>query len=156
MRLTDILHPQCIKVPLTATDKQAAIYELVDLLAQQHAIANVDELKKVVWERETTRTTGIGNGIAIPHGKTSSNDQLLMAVGKPASPMEFDSLDQKPVNLILLLVSPTDQTSLHIQALAAVSQMLVNDETRENISQATDAQTVFDLIEKNQAETVKS
>ena len=68
MRLIDILQPECIKVPLVSTSKQDAIFELVDLLAQQAGGVDVQELKDAVWQREQTRTTGIGHGIAIPHG----------------------------------------------------------------------------------------
>ncbi len=69
MRLTDILQPDCVKVPLEAETKEQTIYELVDLLCEKAGIENADNLKQAVWERETTRTTGIGHGIAIPHGK---------------------------------------------------------------------------------------
>lgn len=150
MRLTDILQLQCIKTPLAATTKQAAIYELVDMLADCHGIVSRDGLKSAVWERETTRTTGIGHGIAIPHGKTPGCAKLVMALGKPAAPIEFGAIDHKPVDLIILLASPPDQTGPHIQALASVSQMLVDENVRNAIKAAQTAGEILELVRQHQ------
>lgn len=146
MRLTDILQPECVKVPLAATDKREAIDELVDLLAVQCGIDDPDQLKDAVWQREMTRTTGIGHGIAIPHGKSAGVRALCMAVGLPAQALEFNAIDGRPVDLILLLVSPQDQTGPHIQALAKISRMLTDDAFRQTLKHATDAAAVYQLI----------
>ncbi len=150
MRLTDILQPDCVKVPLAANGKQEAIYELADLLCAARGIEAIDELKQAVWERETTRTTGIGHGIAIPHGKTGGVSELCMAVGKLVQPIEFGAIDGKPVQLIILLASPIDQTGPHIQALARISQMLTQEPVRAGIMDAADAAAVYAVIETNQ------
>ncbi len=149
MQLTDILKPDCVKVPLDAADKQAAIYELIDLLAERGHVVNTEALKQAVWHRETTRTTGIGHGLAIPHGKSDCCDSLVMAIGKPRQPINFQSIDGKPVNVIILLVSPADQTGPHIQALAHISRMMTNDEFRAAIRNAATAEVVYQLIEKH-------
>ena len=149
MRLTDIIQLDCIKVPLLATDKQQAIFELVDHLADAIGIENHDELKHVVWQREMTRTTGIGQGIAIPHGKSDNVDRLIMAIGKPENPIEFGAIDKKPVDIIFLLVSPVDETGPHIKALATISHMLVNDDFRASLKEAQDPQTIYQLIEQH-------
>lgn len=150
MRLTDILQPGCIKVPLTASSKQEAIYELAELLSAQCDIAAIDELKRAVWERETTRTTGIGHGIAIPHGKIAGCPKLCMALGKPAEPIEFGAIDNKPVQLIILLASPLDQTGPHIQALARISQMLTEEPVRNAIMAAESSEAIYELIAQHQ------
>lgn len=148
MKLLDILTVDCIKAPLDARDKQGAINELVDVLGacgggrvKQPAL-----LKEAVWTREQTRTTGIGNGLAIPHGKCAGVDNLAIAIGKPAQPMEFAAIDGRPVKLIILLASPPDRTSDHIQALAHISKLMSMDELRQRIYSATSAQEVFDLF----------
>ncbi|MEM6562084.1 MAG: PTS sugar transporter subunit IIA, partial [Planctomycetota bacterium] len=89
MRLTDILKPESIRVPLAATDKTAAITELVHLLGDNGDVADADKVLEAVLERESTRTTGIGNGLAIPHGKTHGVKQLVMAIGRPAQGIDF-------------------------------------------------------------------
>jgi len=150
MRLTELLEPGCIKVPLNATDKQAAIDELVDLLAEQGKITNAAEVKDAVWQRESTRTTGIGHGLAIPHGKVGQVDRLVMAIGRPAEPIDFKAIDGRPVSLIILLVSPADQTGPHIQALATVSRMMTNEKFRHAVREAESAEQVYRLIEEHE------
>ena len=150
MRITDILESTCIKVPLESRDKQAAIYELVDVLAEYSDISDADALKQAVWNRETTRTTGIGHGIGIPHGKAPGCTQLRMAVGVAAEPIEFGSIDGKPVRLVFLLASPPDQTGPHIQALAVISRMLTDDERRIAMQNAKTPEALYQLIEDHQ------
>ncbi|MFI4860195.1 MAG: PTS sugar transporter subunit IIA [Phycisphaerales bacterium JB063] len=151
MRLTEILKPACVKVPLDATDKEQALYELVDVLASQCDIPDAQQLKDAVWQREQTRTTGIGHGIGIPHGKTAGLTQLNMAIGLPASPIEFGAIDGKPVELIILLASPTDQTGPHIQALAKISRLLTDDDFRDAVKQATSAEQLYDMLAQQEA-----
>src|SRR2546421_9408125 len=116
MRLTEILKPENIKVPLEAKTKNDAIAELVDVLAKNGDVTDPKKVLDSVLEREATRTTGIGNGLAIPHGKCTGTDHLVMAVGKPATPIDFQAIDGRPVNLIWLLRSPPDKTGPHIHA----------------------------------------
>lgn len=154
MRLTDILQPDCVKVPLQAETKEGAIYELVDLLAARTGITAVDDLKKAVWQRETTRTTGIGHGIGIPHGKAAGVDKLRMAIGRPSKPIEFRAIDGKPVDLIILLASPADQTGPHIQALAKISRMLTDDTLRAALKTSQSGEALFSLIAEHEKATV--
>lgn len=151
MRLTEILNPQCVKVPLSATGKEQAIYELVDILANTLEIADVTELREVVWRREQTRTTGIGHGIAIPHGKASGCTQLCMAVGKTGQPIDFGAIDGKPVELIILLASPIDQTGPHIQVLAQISRMLTDGDFLSAVKQAESSRQLYELIAQQEA-----
>ena len=118
----------------------------MDLLSEADRIGDPDALKEAVWEREVTRTTGIGYGLAIPHGKSDSCDRLVMAVGKPSEPIDFNAIDGQPVSVIFLLASPPDQTGAHIQALARVSRLMTDSAFREQVMAATDAQTLYDLI----------
>ena len=155
MRLTDILQPDCIKVPLEAQAKQDAIRELVDLLCAQCDIAAREELNNAVWQREQTRTTGIGHGIAIPHGKCNGCGALCMAVAKPAKPIDFKSIDGRPVDLIFLLASPPDQTGPHIEALATISRMLNDTSFHAAINRATTSQEIYDLIAQRETQCAK-
>ncbi|MEM1098967.1 MAG: PTS sugar transporter subunit IIA [Planctomycetota bacterium] len=148
MRLTDILQPDCIRVPLTPTDKQGAIFELADLLVEKTGVEDADELKAAIWKRETTRTTGIGGGIAVPHGKTDGVDRLRMAIGRTAEPIDFGSIDRKPVELIILLASPIDQTGPHITALSKISQMLIDVVVREQMKKCATGEEMYALIEE--------
>lgn len=146
MKLLDYLSPSCIKVPLEATNKQAAIEELVDLLAKAGRVQSGPVLNEAVWKREMIRTTGIGGGLAIPHGKCTGVDSLAIAMGKPASPMDFASIDGKPVRLIILLASPPDKTSDHIQALASISKLMSMEEFRQRVYLASTSDEVYELF----------
>lgn len=146
MQLDEILQPGCVKVPLEATQKKAAIFELVDLLAEQGLLSEIDQVKEAVWMRETTRTTGIGHGLAIPHAKTASCENLIMAVGKPQKPIDFEAIDAKLVNIIILLVSPQDKTGPHIQALAKISRMMTQVDFRTKVASADNAEDLYRLI----------
>lgn len=146
MRLTDILKPQNIKVPLTSTTKTEAIGELVNLLAENKEITDAKKVLDAVLDREATRTTGIGNGLAIPHGKCNGTADLVMAIGKAATPIDFQAIDGRPVNLIWLLSSPPDKTGPHIHALARISRLMTIDRFRQALAQAKTAQDVYDTI----------
>ncbi len=146
MKLTEILNPAAVRVPLVSRDKRGIIGELVDLLVGLGQVDNRDELFRCVMERENTRSTGIGHGLAVPHGKSPSCNRLMMAVGKPVEPVDFDSKDGKPVNFIVLLVSPPDQTGPHIQALARVSRLMLMEDFRSELARADSANRVFEII----------
>jgi len=152
MRLSEILNPACIKVPLSATNKQDALFELVDMLGTAGVVTQIQELKDAVWKREQTRTTGIGHGIGIPHGKTACLQELHMAIGLPATPIEFGAIDSKPVELIILLASPADQTGPHIQALAKISRMLTDDTFREAVKKAESAEKLYEMLIAHEAQ----
>lgn len=146
MNLMEILSPECIRAPLAATEKRAAIDELIDLLAASGRTTDPVLLKEAVWARERTRTTGIGRGLAIPHGKCAGVPDLVMAIGKPAAPMEFQAIDNRPVQLIVLLASPPDRTSDHIQALARISRLMTMEDFREEIYRASTPAAIYDLL----------
>jgi len=92
MILTEILQPACVKAPLESGDKESAITELVDLLAENGSLLDRDSVLEAVLIREQTRSTGIGSGIAIPHGKCDAVKELVMAIGIAARPIDFDSI----------------------------------------------------------------
>jgi fructose-specific phosphotransferase system IIA component len=146
MNLFDILHPSCVKAPIEAVTKRSAIDELVDLLVAAGRVTDGKALKDAVWTREQMRTTGIGAGLAIPHGKCAGMPGLAMAIGKPAAPMEFEAIDGKPVRLVVLLASPPDRTSDHIQALAKISRLMMMEQFRERMYAAMTAGEVLELL----------
>jgi mannitol/fructose-specific phosphotransferase system IIA component (Ntr-type) len=146
MELTKILTVERIRVPLTSTDKAGVITELIDLLSETGALLNRDAALDAVLKREAERTTGIGYGLAIPHGKTDGCDRLVMAAGKPAEPVDFQSLDGRPVTFVVLLASPPDQTGPHIQALAKISRLMNLPQFRQAVDQSTSAEALFQAV----------
>ena len=151
MKLTDVLRPDCVKVPLAAKDKTQAIVELVDLLDKAGVIRDREAVLQSVLEREARRSTGIGHGLAIPHGKSSACDELVMAIGKPAEPIEFESIDGQPAQIIVLLASPVDQTGPHIQALARISRIMTVESVRSDMYNTESADELYRIIASHES-----
>ena len=151
MKLAEILSPECILVPMKAADKPQAIRELVHAIAAGGKCTDEQEMLDAVFAREAIRSTGIGHGLAVPHGKCHCCDDLVMALGKPATPIDFESKDGKPAEIIVLLASPHDKTGPHIQALARISRLMLMDEFRSAISEAGTAGDVHNIISRFEA-----
>ena len=151
MRLTEILKPANIKVPLSATTKVEAITEIIDLLNANGELTDPKKVLDSVLDREATRTTGIGNGLAIPHGKCAGTNHLVMAIGKPAQPIEFQAIDGRPVTIVWMLASPPEMTSPHIQALARISRLMTMEDFRNRIYAAQSAPEIYDLLKSQES-----
>jgi fructose-specific phosphotransferase system IIA component len=152
MILTQILQPTCVKVPLESKDKQSIITELVDLLDDNGLLLDKNVVLDSVLMREKTRSTGIGSGIAIPHGKCKAVKELVMAIGIAVEPIDFESVDGKPVTIVILLVSPADQTGPHIQALARISKLMIDKQFKEALEKAKSAEEVYELLNNKESE----
>ncbi|MCX5634918.1 MAG: PTS sugar transporter subunit IIA [Planctomycetota bacterium] len=146
MNLAQILQPGCVKVPLNGRDRQSVITELVDLLNEKGLLLDKKIVLDAVLMREQTRSTGIGSGIALPHGKCKGVRELVMAIGIAGEPIDFASVDGKPVKIVILLASPVDQTGPHIQALARISRLMLDTKFKENIEKAASANEVYSLL----------
>jgi fructose-specific phosphotransferase system IIA component len=135
-----------MKVPLAAKDKDSAIVELIDALVEQGSIQDRAVALDAVLAREKIRSTGIGSGIAIPHGKCNAVRELVMALGTARQPIDFDSVDNKPVSIVILLVSPVDQTGPHIQALARISRLMLDAKFKSDLENAPSAEAAYQLL----------
>ena len=151
MILTQILRPDCDKVPVESKDKEAVITELVDLLDSNGLLLDRDVALEAVLTRERTQSTGTGAGIAIPHGKCNAVKELVMAIGIAHEPIEFESVDGKPVTILILLISPADQTGPHIQALARISRLMLNEGFRQQLEKTTSADEVYELLNNQES-----
>ncbi len=147
MKLTEILDKQCVQVGTPATDKIGLITELVDALHTSGQLVERDDVLDAVLARERTRSTGIGLGLAVPHGKSRGSQRLTMAVAKLNEPMDFDAIDGRLCGLVVLLASPNDKTGPHIQALAQVSRLWQRDGFREAVEQAETADALHAAFE---------
>jgi fructose-specific phosphotransferase system IIA component len=150
MVLTQILQPDCIRVPVESRDKEAVITELVDMLDAKGLLLDRDDVLEAVLRRERTQSTGTGAGIAIPHGKCNAVKELVMAIGIAHEPIEYNSIDGKPVTILFLLVSPANQTGPHIQALAAISRLMLDEQLRQKLEKVTSADEVYELLNEQE------
>ncbi len=146
MLLADLLTPERIRIPLQATAKEAILSELVQVIADKEHIDDPAEVLRAVREREAVLSTGIGNGVAIPHGKSAAVPDLRMAAGITRQPVEFDALDGQPVNLFFLLVGPETAAGPHIKALSRISRLVRKDSVREQLAAARSPDEFYDIM----------
>jgi fructose-specific phosphotransferase system IIA component len=150
MKLKEILSEDLIKVPLTSREKRQVIEEMVEVLAAAHRIRNKDEVLKAILDREAVMSTGVGDGVAIPHGKAEAAPEIVAALGIARAPVDFDAIDDKPVNLVWLLVGPPNQTGPHLKALSRISRLVHKQDFREKLVTAIDAADAFGTISREE------
>lgn len=150
--LTDLLSAARVKVPLSAATKEDVLEELVELLVVDGCAEDSAEVLRVVREREAILSTGIGSGVAIPHGKSGSCPGLSIAAGVTRGPIEFDALDGEPVRLFFLLVGPETAAGAHIKALSRISRLVRQPELRQRLIDAPDADAFLRLLREAERE----
>lgn len=148
MRIEDFLNEKCMNLNLKATNKKEVLEELVDLLIKAGEIDDREEMVKVLLEREKLGSTGIGEGIAIPHGKTRTVKKLVAAFGRSGKGVDFNSLDGEPAHLFFLLVAPHDSAGPHLKALARISRLLKEQDFREELMKAPNSEILLDIIRR--------
>ena len=151
MLLSELLSEDRIKVPLGGQSKDDLLRELVDLVAPTAEPAAKDAILAAVREREQLLSTGIGAGVAIPHGKTPVVDQLLVAAGVAARPLDFDALDGQPVELFFLLVGPESASGAHIKALSRISRLLRREQLRNSLRAVKSRREFLDVVRASEA-----
>ena len=152
MTLLDILSLDSTIVGLKSDNKEAIIEELVGCLKVGDAITDRDKVLQAVLEREKIMSTGIGDGIAIPHGKSDAVIGLAAALGTHKRGVEFESLDGEPAYVFFLLVSPADVSGPHIKALARISRLLKNDDFKRKLIDAPTPGEILKIIETEERE----
>lgn len=137
--LSDLLSADRVKVPLVSTSKEEVLRELVDVLVVDRCVDDSDAVLRAVLDREAVLSTGIGNGIAIPHAKSAACGQLSVAAGVAREPIPFDALDSEPVQLVFMLVGPEREAGPHIKALGRISRLVRQPEFRARLVEAGDS-----------------
>jgi len=150
MKVTDILVRDASVLNLAATDKDQVLAELARALGAAEPTVDPERLLTVLREREELQSTGIGDGVAIPHGKLSGLDRLLASFARSPG-VEFAAIDGEPTRLFFLLVVPEHSGGQHLKALARISRFLRDDRFREKLLTAADLDEVFTAIEQEDA-----
>ena len=147
MTLLDILSADSTLIDLKGETKKDIIAELIDTLAVGDAISDRDKVLQAVLEREKIMSTGIGDGIAIPHGKSDAVERLVAALGTQRRGVDFEALDGEPAYVFFLLVSPANVSGPHIKALARISRLLKNDDFKKKLIAAETSAEIIEIIE---------
>jgi nitrogen PTS system EIIA component len=146
MSLIDLIVEDVVKIPMASNDKPDVLRELVQTLKDAGQIDDFDAVLQAVQEREDKLSTGLENGIAVPHGKTTSVPSLRLAIGIAPQGIDFESLDKNPSKLFFLLVAPPNQSGPHVEALAEIAKLGQSKAFCKALVNADDAREVVDLI----------
>ena len=151
MRISEFLSPEAVIADLRAKDKQEVLRELSAALARAHPSLKEERLVEVLREREKLGSTGIGEGVAIPHGKLAGMTQLLAAFGVSRGGVDFEAIDGRPTHLFFALVAPENSAGVHLKALARISRLFKNARFRASILEAPTAAAIHELIVQEDA-----
>ena len=153
MSVMDFLDDQAVSCDVKSQTKEDVIRELVGLLVKSSAIKEreVNKLVQILLDREALGSTGIGQGVAIPHGKSNCVTKLVSAFGVSRAGVTFDSLDGEPVHLFFLLVAPEDAAGPHLKALARISRLLKDKHFRDSLKVAREEKQLIKIIREEDA-----
>ena len=146
MKIIEFLHPESVIGALAAKDKPGVLAELCRALAQRVGTVSAETLTQVLLDREKLSSTGIGEGVAIPHGKLAGLKELVAAFGVSKGGVDFDAIDGKRTQLFFALLAPENSAGIHLKALARISRLFKNPTFRKAIVDAADARAIYDLI----------
>lgn len=146
MNLKKMLTVDSIRLRLRATSKSEALEELLDIMVENGQVRDREQARQAVLEREQKMSTGMQNGIAIPHGKTDAVDRLQIVVALQPDGIDFDALDGQPCTIFIFTLSPANRAGPHIQFLAEISKFLVDDAFRKKLLNATSSQEILQLL----------
>lgn len=152
MRIVDLLHKEGINLNINPSDKSECINELIDLMDKTGNLNNKEEYRKAILAREDLSTTGIGDGIAIPHGKTSAVKRASLAAAVCKQGVDYDSLDGMPAHLIFMIAVPDNNDNLHLEVLARLSTILMDEGFRKSLIDCTDKDEFLKLIDEKESE----
>ena len=146
MKISELLNPQAIVADLQAKDKNRALAELTDALIACEPSLSREAVIAVLQEREKLGSTGIGDGVAIPHGKLAGIPDLKLVFGRSLNGVDFESMDGQPAYLFFLLVAPEESVGVHLKTLARISKLLKDSIVRKKLMDAVDQQAIYQII----------
>ena len=155
MRITELLTKDTIAMDLSASDKNGVIDELVNQLDKAGKLSDIAQFKEAIHNRESQSTTGIGEGIAIPHAKVAAVKSPAIAFGKSKEGVDYQSLDGQPAHLFFMIAAPEGGAQTHLDALAKLSSILMDDKVRESLLHANSPEEVLQIIDNADDEATK-
>ncbi|WP_018086172.1 PTS sugar transporter subunit IIA [Desulfurispora thermophila] len=148
MKLVEIINKETIQLSLVADSKEECIKKMAEQMVQTGAVKNLEAYIQTVLEREKKGTTGVGFGVAIPHGKSSGVAKPALGFAKLAAPVDWQSMDNNPVNMVFLIAVPEEQAgNEHLQILAAIARKLIHAEFRNQLQETKSPEEVIQVLE---------
>lgn len=150
--INQLLRPDQVHIGLSGTSKSEVINALVDVLDNHDSITDIEAVRSAIFEREEMMSTGVGKGLGLPHAKTSAARQTVAAFATTAHPVDFGSVDNEPIQLLLLLVGPEEHKSQHVKILGRISRLVSRDDFRQRLIEADTPKTVIQVLREGEAE----
>jgi fructose-specific phosphotransferase system IIA component len=151
MKISDILTDDLVVAGLDGTSKNDIIDAMVDLVATSPKVLDKEKVREAILERERIMSTGVGNGFAIPHGKTDAVTDIVAAFAVTGKDIDYDSLDEKPVRLVFLLVGKDNLVGPHIKLLSRISRLMNKEEFRKRLLTVTSPKEILELFRQEEA-----
>ena len=146
MKIDEILKKESVIADLVGKNKLEVIQEMTSCLKQNNIIKDDQALFTTLMEREKLGSTGIGENVAIPHGKSNELTQIITVFARSLGGVDFESLDQKPVHFVCMVIAPAHSTGQHLKALARISRLFKNQALREGILKAEDSNAIYSIL----------
>jgi fructose PTS system EIIBC or EIIC component len=151
MKIGDILTEDMVITGLEGNTKEEIIEAMIDLVGKSPKVLDRSKVRDAIFEREEIMSTGVGNGFAIPHGKTDAVSDIVAAFAVTAEPIDYQSLDEKPVRLVFLLVGKDNMVGPHIKLLSRISRLMNKEEFRNQLIELKSAREILDTFRKEEA-----
>ncbi len=151
MKISDILDETSIRTQLAGDSKNDIILAMIDIVAASKKVLDKEKVKEAIFEREKIMSTGVGNGFAIPHGKTDAVSDIVAAFAVTAKPIDYQSLDDQPVRLVFLLVGKDSMVGPHIKLLSRISRLMNKEEFRKKLLSAASPKEVLEIFRTEEA-----
>lgn len=152
MRITDILNDESVRIGLKAKDKNELLELMMDLAEKSGKVSDKPAAMKEILERESIMSTGVGKGIALPHAKTNAVEDSIGALAVLDQPVDFESLDGKPVRLVFLIIGRENNVGSHLRLLSKISRLMNNESFRNRLLACASKQDVFKLLDELESE----
>ncbi len=151
MKISDILTKDLVVTGLKGNSKEEVIDAMVDLVAKSPKVVDKEKVRDAIFEREKIMSTGVGNGFAIPHGKSDAVSDIVAAFAVTANPIDYQSLDEKPVRLVFLLVGKDSMVGPHIKLLSRISRLMNKEDFRKRLLDARTSVEVLDMFRQEES-----
>lgn len=150
MNIYSLIDQDTILADLVVDDKEDLLNKMVDTLTGKVSKSQLDDIRQAVFEREKIMSTGVGKNLAIPHGKVVSIDKHLASFAILQKPIDFDSIDSKPIDMAFLLIGPEKKNSTHIKLLSRISRLMNNSSFRETLTGCDTVEEIYNAFEKEE------
>ena len=151
MKISDILNEKLVATQLRGSNKEEIIDAMIDLVSNSNLVLDKQRVRQAIFDREKIMSTGVGNGFAIPHGKTDAVSDIVAAFAVTAEPIDYQALDAKPVRLLFLLVGKENMVGPHIKLLSRISRLMNKEDFRKRLLDLNSSKEILEVFKQEES-----